>query len=97
MRKVIPDLPYFIAFFLVLLEGGETLNLMDLVYSEESASSRRQQPSNYFNSTVCRLFGFDPVDDFRAEVEKEMREECDVDAFVQWTLGEENPQENTEE
>ena len=87
VRKVLPDLPYFIAFFLVLLEGGETPNLMDLLYSEEenrSFSSRRQErPSTFFNSAVCRLFGFDPGYDFSADVEKAMREECNIDSFVQ--------------
>lgn len=97
VRKVIPDLPYFIAFFLVLLEGGETPNLMDLIYSEDenrSFSSRRQErPSTFFNSAVCRLFGFDPGYDFSADIEKAMREECDVDSFVQRANNEVNPQD----
>ncbi|GFH59572.1 predicted protein [Chaetoceros tenuissimus] len=82
VRKVIPYLPYFIAFFLVLLDGGETPNLMDLIYSEEgnrSFSSRRQErPSTFFNSALCRLFGFDPGYDFSADIEKEIRKECDI-------------------
>ena len=35
LRKVIPDLPKLLGFWVIVLSGGETPNLMDLMASTE--------------------------------------------------------------
>ena len=70
VKKARPPMPKIVCFILVLLSGGETPNLMDLM-AEERLPSR--PPSN-LNSRLARAFGFSAEYNLDAEIEKAMRD-----------------------
>ena len=72
VKKAIPQMPKIVCFILVLLSGGETPNLMDLMASPEERLPLR--PPTNLNSRLARAFGFSPEYDLDAEIERGMRD-----------------------
>lgn len=85
LRKVIPDMPKLLGFWVIVLSGGETPNLMDLMASTEEQEVR--PPSyDHRNSALeraCRVFGIAVSENIASEVDNAMREEVNVDHYVQ--------------
>lgn len=82
VRKVIPDLPKFVGFWVIVLSGSP--NLMDLMASTEEQEVR--PPSYSRNSALeraCRVFGIAVSENIASEVDNAMREEVNVDHYVQ--------------
>lgn len=89
VRKVVADLPRLLAFIIILVSGGETPNIMDLMASstpQGEGQERDYRPPSSRNSALeraCRVFGFAVNDDIDAEVDRVMREEANVDHYIQ--------------
>lgn len=82
-RKVLPDLPRFVGFLIVLVSGGETPNLIDIMgQSYENENNVPSGPPPAFNSDFYRLFGIEPSFDLDAEIEQAMRDEGNVEKFA---------------
>lgn len=80
LRKVIPEIPRFTAFLIVLASGGETPNVMDLLSSSHNEDDNNNNaPQNEIRNSAleraCRVFGFHFEDDYDidAEVQRAMR------------------------
>ena len=89
IRKVVPELPRLIGFIVLLCSGGETPNIIDLMASstpQEEGQEQHYRPPTSRNSALeraCRVFGFAVNDDIDAEVDKVMREEANVNHYIQ--------------
>ena len=84
VRKVVPDLPRLLGFWVIVLSGGETPNLMDLMASTEEPV--HHPSSNNRNSALeraCRAFGIAVSENIAAEVDNAMREEVNFDHYIQ--------------
>ena len=79
LRKVIPEIPRFPGFLIVLVAGGETPNVMDLLsnsHNEEDNNAPRNVSWNSAMERACNIFGFNhDHDDLEAEVQRAMRGE----------------------
>lgn len=87
VRKVVPELPRFPAFWIIVLSGGETPNIMDLLASSEE--QEYQSPSDSHNSALqraCQVFGFAVSENIASEVDNAMREEVNVDHYIQSSI-----------
>lgn len=79
LRKVLPEIPRFAGFLIVLASGGETPNVMDLLSShneDDNNNAPQYESRNSALERACRVFGFnyDHVD-LEAEVQRAMRGE----------------------
>lgn len=89
VRKVVVDLPRLLAFIIILVSGGETPNIMDLMASSTPQGEGQEhdyRPPTSRNSALeraCRVFGFAVNDDIDAEVDRVMREEANVNHYIQ--------------
>lgn len=85
VRKVVPELPRFLAFWIILLSGGETPNIMDLLASSEE--QEYQSPThNSALQRACQVFGFAVSANIASEVDNAMREEVNVDHYIQSSI-----------
>ncbi|GFH55864.1 hypothetical protein CTEN210_12340 [Chaetoceros tenuissimus] len=77
VKKSIPRMPRIICFVIVLMSGGETPNLMDIMASQEQ-NIREQQLSARsaakYTSRLAHSFGFPENADLEVEIERAMRE-----------------------
>lgn len=81
VRKVLPDIPRPIGFIVVLLSGGETPNLIDII-GQSNENNGPEGPPSGFNSAFYRLFGIDPSVNLDAEIEQAMRDEGNVEKLA---------------
>ncbi|GFH62080.1 hypothetical protein CTEN210_18556 [Chaetoceros tenuissimus] len=96
LRKAVPDLPKLLGFWVIVLSGDETPNLMDLMASTEEQEVRpRSYSRNSALERACRVFGIAVSENIASEVDNAMREEVNVDHYVQ-NLIEDSTASNTE-
>ncbi|GFH55748.1 hypothetical protein CTEN210_12224 [Chaetoceros tenuissimus] len=85
LKKVVPELSNFMAFLAVLVSGGETPNVMDIM--ETSNENNDNTPSRSHNNSrldrLQRALGFEERDNLYEEIENAMKEDYNVDPYIQ--------------
>lgn len=85
VRKVLPDLSRFIGFLAVLISGGETPNLIDIMdddSNENDVTSAPPPARDPRSLALFRMFGIEPSLDLNAEIQQAMRDEGNVEKFA---------------
>ena len=78
LQKVVPELSNFMSFIAVLISGGETPNVLDILETSNENNINETPSRSHYNSRLDRVLcvlGFEERENLYEEMENAMKEE----------------------